>query len=94
MRNTLVLISLLALGSLAQANQGDVIHAAIMQPPAFEDVDINKDGVISKDEAIHAKVMNEQDFAAADKDGNGMLSKNEYRRAVQAEGAAAQKKGG
>ncbi len=83
MRTALLIISLFTLSALVQANQGTLIRTAIKQPPSFEQVDVNKDGVISKDEAIKAKVLSKMEFSAADKDGNGLLSKNEYRQAVQ-----------
>ena len=83
MKTALLFISLFSVSALVQANQGALVQTAIMQPPSFEDVDTNKDGVISKDEAIKAKALNKMDFTAADKDGNGLLSKNEYQQAVQ-----------
>ncbi len=95
MKTALLFISLFSVSALVQANQGAVIQTAIMQPqpPSFEDVDTNKDGVISKDEAIKAKALNKMDFTAADKDGNGLLSKNEYQQAVQNKSTSKPRKG-
>lgn len=93
MKIAFLFISLFSLSTLVQANQGTLMQTAIKQPPSFEDVDANKDGVISKDEAIKAKVLNEMDFSAADQDGNGLLSKNEYQHAVEHKGTASPHKG-
>lgn len=93
MKTAFLIISLFSVSALVQANPGAVVQTAVMQPPSFEDVDANKDGVISKDEAIKAKALNNADFTAADKDGNGLLSKNEYEQAVQHKGMTQQHKG-
>jgi hypothetical protein len=55
--------------------------AFAQEPPAFEDVDANSDGQISREEAAAIEGL---DFAAADKDQNGSLSREEY-EASQAE---------
>jgi hypothetical protein len=93
MKTALFIISLFSVSAVVQANQGAMVHTAIMQPPSFEDVDANKDGVISEDEAIKAKALSKMDFSAADKDGNGLLSKNEYQQAVQNKSTTKQHKG-
>jgi hypothetical protein len=91
MKYTLLIISLFAASAVAQAAQGgSEVQAAIKQPPSFEDVDVNKDGAISKDEAANANVLNDLDFSAADKDGNGMLSKEEYQQALAQKSSPAQ----
>lgn len=93
MKTALLIISLFSMSTLVQANQGTMIQTAIKQPPSFDKVDTNKDGVISKDEALKAKALSKMDFSAADKDGNGLLSKNEYRQAVQHQATDRQQQG-
>ena len=55
--------------------------ALAQEAPAFEDVDTNKDGQISREEASAIEGF---DFASADKDQNASLSREEY-EAAQAE---------
>lgn len=66
------LITLMALGMFS--------GAALAAPPAFEDVDRNKDGAITADEAAGVEGL---DMAAADANGDGMLSKKEYEAAAK-----------
>jgi hypothetical protein len=55
--------------------------ALAQEKPAFEDVDTNADGQISREEAAAIEGL---DFVAADTDQNGSLSREEY-EASQAE---------
>lgn len=66
------LITLMALGMFS-----GIASAA---PPAFEDVDRNKDGAITADEAAGVEGL---DMASADANGDGMLSKKEYEAAAK-----------
>lgn len=66
------LIALMALGMFS--------GAALAAPPAFEDVDRNKDGAITPDEAAGVEGL---DMASADANGDGMLSKQEYDAAAK-----------
>jgi hypothetical protein len=61
-----------AFASLALAGAA---HAA----PAFDDVDANKDGMLSK---VEASVVKGLDFAEADLDKDGMLDRAEYDAAM------------
>lgn len=54
--------------------------AALAAPPAFEDIDRNKDGAITADEAASVEGL---DMASADANGDGMLSKTEYEAAAK-----------
>jgi hypothetical protein len=47
--------------------------------PSFDDVDVNKDGQLTQEEA--SKVT-DLDFAAADQDKDGKLSRAEYEAAI------------
>jgi len=51
--------------------------AAFANVPTFGDLDTNKDGALSKDEAATAGISTEL-FTKADVDMNGMLSEDEY----------------
>jgi hypothetical protein len=55
--------------------------ALAQEKPAFEDVDTNSDGQVSREEAAAIEGL---DFAAADTDQSGSLSREEY-EAAQAE---------
>jgi len=66
------LTTLLALGMFS--------GAALAAAPAFEDVDRNKDGAITADEAAGVEGL---DMASADTNGDGMLSKDEYEAAAK-----------
>jgi len=66
------LIALMALGMFS--------GVALAAPPAFEDVDRNKDGAITADEAAGVEGL---DMASADANGDGMLSKQEYDAAAK-----------
>lgn len=66
------LITLMALGMFS--------GVALAAPPAFEDVDRNKDGAITADEAAGVEGL---DMASADANGDGMLSKKEYEAAAK-----------
>lgn len=59
-------IPLLALG---------IVSVATAQFPAFEDVDTNSDGEISREEAA---VVEGLDLVRCDKDGDEYLSREEY----------------
>lgn len=58
-----------------------VAAGAIAAAPTFDQLDTNKDGMLSKAEAKGAKGL---DFAKADKDKNGMLDRAEYEAAASA----------
>lgn len=49
--------------------------------PAFDQVDINADGVLSQKEIT--SVLAGLDFSKADKDGDGGLSKEEYAQVIK-----------
>jgi hypothetical protein len=66
------LVTLMALGMFS--------GVALAAPPAFEDVDRNKDGAITADEAAGVEGL---DMASADANGDGMLSKQEYEAAAK-----------
>lgn len=53
---------------------------ALAAPPAFEDVDRNKDGAITTDEAASVEGL---DMVSADANGDGKLSKKEYEAAAK-----------
>ena len=53
---------------------------ALAAPPAFQDVDINKDGVITPDEAAGVEGL---DMASSDTNGDGALSQDEYAAAAK-----------
>ena len=53
---------------------------AMAAPPAFQDVDINKDGVITAEEAAQVEGL---DLTVADTDGDGKLTMQEYEIAVK-----------
>jgi len=53
--------------------------AIATDPPAFDDVDADKDGKITKAEAAKVQGL---DFAAADVDENGVLTRAEYEAAI------------
>jgi hypothetical protein len=65
MTRTITTLLLLGVSGLALAQE----------PPAFEEVDTNSDGQISREEAATIEGL---DFASADKDQNGSLSREEY----------------
>ena len=51
------------------------LGAIAQEMPAFDDVDQNKDGVISQAEASRVEGI---DFAALDTDKNGSIDRQEY----------------
>lgn len=53
---------------------------ALAAPPAFQDVDVNKDGAITADEAAGVEGL---DMASADANGDGKLSMKEYQEAAK-----------
>jgi hypothetical protein len=66
--NAAVLVASVAIASVAFA-----------EAPAFDDIDANKDGKLSKAEASAVKGL---DFAKADRDQNGTLDRVEYEAAI------------
>jgi hypothetical protein len=52
-----------------------IAGAAYAAAPAFDDVDANNDGMLSK---VEASVVKGLDFAKADLDKDGMLDRAEY----------------
>lgn len=48
--------------------------------PVFESIDLNKDKLISKQEATSAKAMTPEAFAAADIDKDGYLNREEFEK--------------
>lgn len=59
---------------------GMISGVALAAPPAFQDVDRNKDGAITADEAAAVEGL---DMASADTNGDGMLSQQEYDAAAK-----------
>lgn len=53
---------------------------ALAAPPAFQDVDRNKDGAITADEAAAVEGL---DMTSADANGDGKLTKAEYEAAAK-----------
>lgn len=53
---------------------------ALAAPPAFQDVDINKDGVITAEEAAQVEGL---DMTIADANGDGKLTMQEYEAAAK-----------
>ncbi|MDX1431045.1 MAG: hypothetical protein R3286_01230 [Gammaproteobacteria bacterium] len=53
---------------------------ALAAPPAFEDVDTNKDGIIVMEEAVKVEGL---DMSTADSNGDGQLTKQEYEAAAK-----------
>ena len=53
---------------------------AMAAPPAFQDVDINKDGVITAEEAAQVEGL---DMTTADVNGDGKLTMEEYNAAAK-----------
>jgi hypothetical protein len=51
-----------------------------MEPPTFEDVDSNENGVISESEAAMVPGL---DFASADTNQDGVLSRTEFEAATE-----------
>ena len=69
----------------ADTPPGSMHHTAMTQAPAFDQVDSNKDGSISKDEAGTARVLQQDSrFTSADQDKDGKLSRTEYDAATKA----------
>ncbi|MCC6301592.1 MAG: EF-hand domain-containing protein [Gammaproteobacteria bacterium] len=90
MKSMTIQASLAALTLMAAAGagwadtpQGTTNHAA-MQPPAFDQVDSNKDGSITQEEADAARIFQGTGFAAADQNKDGKLNKAEYDAATKA----------
>lgn len=67
-----LLIALMALGMFSAS--------ALAAPPAFQDVDKNKDGTITAEEAAMVEGLS---MAAADANGDGKLSRQEYEAAAK-----------
>ena len=53
--------------------------AALAAAPSFDEIDVNRDGVVSKGEAAQVKGL---DFAKADTNRDGKLSRAEYEAAI------------
>ena len=75
MRNTALAFALVLGASIGAA----ATTAMAADAPAFEQVDVDQDGVISETEA---SAVPEIDFATADADGDGTLSRAEYEQAL------------
>lgn len=75
---TALLVSF-ALGTAAHAG-GEKSKAEDMQKPAFEELDANIDGVISKEEARDTWLA--ENFSRVDADGNGQINRSEYEKAI------------
>jgi hypothetical protein len=56
-----------------------IATVAFAEAPAFDDIDANSDGKLSKAEASSVKGL---DFAKADRDKNGTLDRVEYEAAM------------
>ena len=70
MKKTLTTLALLA----------GISAVAFAQSAAFEEVDVNQDGIITVEEAATIEGL---DFGAADLNGDGMLDKAEYEAAMR-----------
>lgn len=80
----LTLITATGLG-WADTAPGSMHPAAMTQTPTFDQVDTNKDGAITQDEAGTAKVLQQDSgFTSADQNKDGKLSKTEYDAAMKA----------
>lgn len=53
--------------------------ASLAAAPSFDEVDTNKDGMLSKAEASKVETL---DFAKADTNKDGMISRSEYQAAI------------
>lgn len=70
MKKTLTTVALLA----------GISGLAFAQSVAFEEIDVNQDGMITAEEGA---VVEGMDFGAADLNGDGMLDKAEYEAATK-----------
>jgi Ca2+-binding EF-hand superfamily protein len=73
----MVFVSLMPLLGGAQTPSSVELNKTKPLPSAFVAADINKDGLISREEAQKAKIPN-LSFDAADKDKNGRLNLSEW----------------
>jgi Ca2+-binding EF-hand superfamily protein len=73
----MVFLSLMPLLGGAQTPSSVELNKTKPLPSAFVAADINKDGLISREEAQKAKIPN-LSFDAADKDKNGRLNLSEW----------------
>lgn len=64
----------------ALAALGMFSGVALAAPPAFQDVDVNKDGTITADEAAQVEGL---DMSTADANGDGKLTMQEYEAAAK-----------
>lgn len=88
MQATLTALTLIAATGIgwADTSPGSMRHAAMTQTPSFDQVDTNKDGSITRDEAGTAKVLQQDSgFTSADQNKDGKLSKTEYDAAMKAQ---------
>lgn len=74
----------LTVAAIADANPAGTIPVAMTPSPAFDQVDANKDGAITKDEIGTTKELPSFSFDDADRNHDGKLSKAEYDAATKA----------
>jgi hypothetical protein len=67
------------LGASAFAAVLAISGVSLASTPSFEDLDKNKDGMLSKSETSSVE---ELDFAKADTNKDGMLNRSEYEAAI------------
>lgn len=74
------LLSTMMLMTAQGATPPDATSAAPANPPKFEDIDKNKDGAVSKDEAQGSWLA--ATFMTVDTNGDGYVSRTEYQKAL------------
>jgi hypothetical protein len=60
------------------ANAAGTQPSTMTPSPAFEQVDANKDGVVTREEATMAKALQNTSFDSADQNKDGKLNRAEY----------------
>jgi hypothetical protein len=80
MKSTLALSAALFALSVAVsgADAAGTQQSTMTPSPAFEQVDTNRDGVVTKEEITAAKALQNTSFDSADQNKDGKLNKAEY----------------